>query len=102
MPSTSSGSSVGELRLQRDRRAGSRPAVGHPLGEGAATLLVRPVLQQPGEEQVPRLEQGQVLLVLDLGRGQQPGRLEVEQGGRDDQELAGLVEVPLGRPWPRM
>ena len=28
--------------------------------------------------------------------GQQPGRLDVEQGGGDEQELRGLAEVPLG------
>ena len=48
------------------------------LGEQGAHRLVRPVLQQPGEQQVPRLEQGQVLLVVDLTSGQKPGRLEVK------------------------
>jgi hypothetical protein len=57
-------------------------------------LLVRAVLQQPCEQQVPRLEQGQVLLVLHLGGGQQPRGLEVEQGRGDDEELRRLAEVP--------
>ena len=72
---------------------------GAPVGEGPrqeiGDVLVGPVLQQPGEEQVAGLEQGQVLGVLDLPRGQQPGRFQVEQGGGDDQELAGLVQVPV-------
>ena len=63
----------------------------------ARRLLVGLVLQQPGEQQVAGLEQLEVVLVVDLGGGQQPGRLEVEQGGGDDQELAGLVEVAARR-----
>src|SRR5207249_8372048 len=58
-------------------------------------LLESLVLQQAREQQVARLQQGQVLLVLDDRGGQQPGGLEVEQGGRDNEELAGLVEVPV-------
>jgi len=45
---------------------------------------------------VARFEQRQVLLVLYLGSGQQPGRLQIEQGGCDDEELGGLVQVPVG------
>ena len=66
----------------------------HPAGEDRGDLLVGPVLQQPGEEQVARLEQGQVLLVLDLARRQQPGGLQVEQGGGHEQEVGHLVQVP--------
>jgi hypothetical protein len=66
----------------------------HPRREHRGRLLVRAVLQQPREQQVARLEQREVLLVLDLGRGQQPGCLEVEQRRRDDEELGRLVEVP--------
>ncbi len=59
--------------------------------------LVGPVLQQPGEQQVTRLEQREILLVLDLRGRQQPRGLEVEQRGRDDEELGGLAQVPFGR-----
>ena len=88
------------MRLQPDG-TGVAPRLGlQPLAEDLRDLLVRAVLQQPGEEQVPGLEQREVRLVLHLGGGQQPGRLEVEQGGGDDQELGGLVEVPVGPHGP--
>ena len=51
-------------------------------------------MQQPREQQVPGLQQGEILLVLHLARGQQPGRLQVEQSGRHHQEIACLVQVP--------
>ena len=66
--------------------------------EDAGDLLERAVLEQPGEQQVARLEQGEVLLVLDVALGQQPGRLEVEQGGGDEQERRRLLQVPDGPP----
>ena len=89
------GQQPGELRLERHRPREPAGLVGHPAGEDGGDLLVRAVLQQPGEEQVARLEQREVLLVLDLAAGQQPGGLEVEQGRGDDEELGGLAEVPL-------
>ena len=58
-------------------------------------MLVRAVLQQPGEQQVAHLEQRQVLVVLDLPGRQQPGGLEVEQGGGDHQKRGGLLQVQL-------
>jgi len=64
-------------------------------GEQLGHLLVGPVLQEPGEQQVPLLEQGLGLVVLAIGTGQQAGGLELEQGGRDDQELRGHLEVQL-------
>jgi len=81
----------------RPRRTSGRSSAnrgGHPGGEHARHFLVGPVLEQPGEEQVAGLEQGQVLFVLDLAGWQEPGGLEVEQGGRDDQEVTDLVQVP--------
>ena len=42
----------------------------------------------------PGLQQRQVLLVVDLAGRQQPRRLEVQQGCGDDQEVAGLIQVP--------
>src|SRR5450756_1217680 len=66
----------------------------------ASDVYKRQVLQQPGEEQVPGLKQRQVLLVLDLARGQQPRRLQVEQRRRHDKEVADLVQVPAARALP--
>ncbi len=58
-------------------------------------LLEGLVLQQPGKKQVPGLQQRDVVVVLDLAGRQQPGGLEVQQGGGDDEELAGLVKGPF-------
>ncbi len=60
-----------------------------------AHLLVRAVLQQPGEQQVARLEEREILGVLHLPRGEQTGRLQVEQRRRDHQEFGGLIETHL-------
>ena len=93
------GQQLGVVGFQADgARVAARLGV-QPVAEDLRDPLVRAVLQQPREEQVPGLQQGEVGLVLHLGGGQQPGRLEVEQGGGDDEELGGLVEVPVRRPW---
>jgi hypothetical protein len=63
--------------------------------ETARRLFERLVLQQPREQQVAGLQQGEVLFVLHLGGGQQPRGLQVEQGRGHHQELAGLVERPV-------
>ena len=88
-PIRTSGSSWRTARRAR-RPAGTAGLGGHPGLQDAGDLLERPVLQQPREEQVAGLQQRQVLLVLDLAGRQQPGRLEVEQGGGDQQERRGL------------
>src|SRR5690606_33505083 len=67
-----------------------------PLREDARDVLVRAVLEQPGEQQVPRLQQREVLVVLDAARGQQARGLEVEERRGDDEELARRPEVPPG------
>ena len=55
-------------------------------------MLVGPVLQQAREQQVTHLQQSEVLLIGHLTGRQQAGRLEVEQGGGDDQKRRGLIE----------
>ena len=75
-------------------RGKRRDCVALALSEVRSRLLVRAVLEEAGEQQVARLQQREVLLVLHLGRRQQPGRLEVEQRGRDNEELRCLAEVP--------
>ena len=57
-------------------------------------VLEGAVLQEPGEEHVPGLDEGEVLVVLRPPLWQQPGGLEVEQGRGDEEELGGLVQVP--------
>ena len=92
-PSSTSGSSPANRSSSATERGNRRAAPASSSTNRPADLLVRAVLQQPGEQQVAGLEQGEVLGVLHLGVGQQPGGLEVEQRGRDDEELRGLVEV---------
>ena len=62
-------------------------------GEPDRDLLERPVLQQAGEQQVARLEEGDVVGIHQFALRQQPGDLQVQQGRRHDEELAGLVEL---------
>src|SRR5258708_4240606 len=73
----------------RESAAGGR----HPARQHRRHLLVGAVLQQPREQQVPGLEQGEILLVVDLPRRQQPRGLGVEQGGGQQQERPALVRV---------
>ena len=82
--------------LQRHRARIAAQRRGLQLGEHLRDVLERPVLQQPGEQQVADLQQRQVLLVVDLPRRQQPGRLEIEQRRGDHQERGGLLELHLG------
>ena len=84
-----------EPLLEPDRARVPPRLAGHPALEDGGDLLEGAVLQQPREQQVARLEQREVLLVLDVAVRQQPGGLEVEQGRGDQQERRGLLEVPL-------
>ena len=78
----------------RPARAKRRDSPASRVSRTPATCLNARYCMQPGEEQVARLEQREVLLVLDVALRQQPGRLEVEQGRGDEQERRGLLEVP--------
>ena len=100
MPISTSGSRLGEPLLQPDRARVPLRLPRQPLLEHGGDLLEGAVLQQPREEQVARLEQREVLLVLDVALRQQPGGLEVEQRGGDEQERRGLLEVPRRRRRP--
>ncbi len=61
----------------------------------AGHVLEGLVLEQPGEQEVAGFQQGDVLVVLNLARGQEPGGLEVQEGGGDHQEFAGLIQRPF-------
>ncbi|COX28871.1 Uncharacterised protein [Mycobacterium tuberculosis] len=54
-------------------------------------MLKRPVLQQPGKQQVAYLQKREVFLVVDLSGWQEPGCFEIEQGCGDHQERCGLL-----------
>ena len=99
-PSRTSGSRLANCGSRVTDADEPAALLGHPVGEEGGRLLVGAVLQQPGEEQVARLEQREVLLVVDLAARQQPGGLEVEQRGGDDEELGGLAQVPVGPAGP--
>ena len=62
----------------------------------AGRLFEGAVLQQAGEQQVARLEQGDVVGVDQFALRQQPRDLEIEQRRRDHQELARLIELLIG------
>ena len=64
---TSSGSSLANSGSRPAWRGRDAPGRRHPLAEGAGDLLVGAVLQQPGEEQVAGLDEGEVLVVLRAG-----------------------------------
>ncbi len=84
-----------EPLLQRHGPGVPAPLRGQPIAHVGGDLLVGPVLQQPGEQQVARLQQGQVRLVLHVPAWKQPRRLQVQQGRRHQQEVAGLVQIPV-------
>ena len=90
------GEEIGEVRLEPHRPRHLPPRARHAVGEEHRYLLVRAVLKQAGEEQVARLEECEILLVFDLPAGQETRSLEIQEGRRNDQELRGFVEVPLG------
>ena len=88
----------------RARKRSSSPAVrgttGRPPGDSRGQhdrrVLEGLALEQPGEEQVALLPQGQLVVEVEIGVvGQQPAGLELDQGGGDEQELGGDLEVEV-------
>src|SRR3954454_5421282 len=57
-------------------------------------MLERALVQESSEQQVSGLQQREVLLVINVAAKEQPGGLEVEEGGGDEQEGRRLLEVP--------
>ena len=91
---------VAVLQRHRPRVAAQRRCL--ELGEHLRDMLERPVLQQPGEQQVADLQQRQVLLVVHLTGGQQPRGLEVEQRRGDTRNAVVSSSSICGRsPWCR-
>src|SRR5690606_6922588 len=89
------GKQRGERRLERDDARKPARAALEARREGCGHFLERAVLQEPGEQQVTRLEELEVLGVLDVALRQEPGGLEVQERRGDDEELARLTEVKL-------
>ena len=87
---------AGRTAARARRRGDSAGPDWQRAGQIGGDLLERAILQEPGEQQIPRLQQRQILGVLDLAGGYQPRRLEVQQCRGDHDELAGLLQVPGG------
>ena len=80
--------SSGPTRRGNERAASARPA------QDGGRVLERLALEQAGQEQVALLPEGQLLVEVDVvAARQQPPGLELDQRGRDEQELGGHVEV---------
>ena len=74
----------------RERQIG---LVGEPA-EDLGDVLERLALDQPRQQQVALFPQRQLVVEIDVvGTGQQAARLELDQGGGDQHELGGDVEV---------
>ena len=63
-------------------------------GDGVGRVLERLALEQPREQQVAGLEPEQLLVELGVAEvGQEAPGLELDERGRDEQELGGDVEI---------
>ena len=69
---------------------------GSHVGQLPGGLLVGPVLQQPCEQEIPRLEEIQVLLLVLGVVWQKAMGLEGQESRCYDEELAGPPQVPIG------
>ena len=65
------------------------------LSQDPGDLLESLVLQEAGEQQVPRFQEGNVLGVLHFTGGQEARRLQVQQRCGNHQELAGFIQRPV-------
>ena len=87
--------SHGEEALLEPGRAGVRASGGleHPVQLGGG-VLERLALEEASKQQVALLVQHQLLVYVDVvTTGQQPGRLELDECGGDQQELRRDLEV---------
>jgi hypothetical protein len=91
------GEQVGDRHVEPLVRADGAPDVGGRGGEPGrhqpGDVLVRLVLEESREEQVALLEQRLQRVVVAVGAGEQLDRLELDQRGRDQEELGGDLEV---------
>ena len=83
----------GQVRGQDDPPGHAAGAVAYRPGDGTGRLLVGPVLQETGEEQVAGLQVLHVRLLLTRLLGQEAVGLERHEGSGHHQELAGLPQV---------
>ena len=75
-------------------RGSDRPASSARRGEGHGGVLERLALEQAGQQQVALLPQGQLVVEVEVVvAGQQAPGLQLDEGGGDEQELGGHLEV---------
>ena len=75
-------------------RGNERPAASARRAQRGGHVLERLALEQAGQEQVALLPEGELLVEVDVvAAGQQAAGLQLDQGGGDEQELGGDVEV---------
>ena len=74
-------------------RIGTAGAVHHPAEAGGG-VLEGLALEEAGEQQIPLLPQRQLLVGIGvIGVGKQPAGLQLEQHGRDQEELRRHLQV---------
>ena len=98
-PSSRSGTSSANRSsgptARRKRRSASSASRLNTRGD----VLERLALEQPGEQQVALLPQGELVVEVDVvAPGQQAPGLQLDQRRRDQQELGGDVEVERLQP----
>ena len=89
---------IGHERAERllgaDGAGQAAVGAGDEAGDGVGRVLERLALEQAGEQQVAGLEPQQLLVELGVAEvGQEAAGLELDERGRDEQELGGDVEV---------
>ena len=93
------GGQVEELLLEARRAGVAAGTVAVQAAQHDGGVLEGLALEQPGEEQVALLPEGQLVVEVDVVvLGQEAAGLQLDQGGGDQQELGGDVEVEVLHP----
>ena len=94
------GSNVVEALVRPDAAGDAGRGTLAQRPEHRRDVLERLAVEQPGEEQITFLPQGQLVVEVDVGgAGKQPAGLELDERGGDQQELRGDVEVERLHPF---
>ena len=88
------GRQPGEALVGSDGAREAPPGLVGECPEQPRDVLERLALEQPGEQEVALLPQGELVVEVERCRArQQPAGLELDERGGDQQELGGDVEV---------
>ncbi len=83
----------GEIAECRDPGMPPRPIV-EPARQHRGDILEGDTCQQAGEQLVALFEQSQLVVEIHvIGAGKEPSRLQLDEGGGNEDELAGHLEV---------